>query len=498
MWKPPEKIKYQTIKAPWPDQDQAHMSVLFSPLTKGRLQLQSRSWIPAMVPWRAEVSGHVTSDVLSWYKRFAQGQPGAIVVEATGIRDVPSGSLLRINEDAHVDGLKSLVETVRTASDGQTKIFIQLIDFLPIKRRPQKERFLSDYLKITSQHRKALAMEDVSDEYIRDYLLNSPDDALLKILTPREWQDLQFGHRVVVTDTHLPEIRDLPSILPPAFARAAARAVAAGFDGVELHFAHAYTMASFLSRLNNRQDGYGGNLQNRLRLPLDVLHAVRAAVPQEFCVGARLLTDEIIDGGSDVSDAVYFAEHLTRAGLDFLSFSRGGKFEDAKQPRAGEAAYPYTGESGYECMPQIFSDKIGPFGRNQNNVSKIKTHLMAQGLDVPVVLAGGMHHFAQAEKCLRDGDADIIGFARQALADPDWFVKVRTGRGDDVRLCTYSNYCEGLDQKHKMVTCQLWDRQDLDAPDVVLTRDGKRRTIAPAWGGSAPQIENTRLIIILE
>lgn len=438
-----------------------------------------------MVPWRADISGHVTSDVLSWYERFAQGQPGAIVVEATGIRDVPSGPLLRINEDAHVAGLKSLVETVRAASGGQTKVFIQLIDFLPIKRRPQRERFLSSYLKITSQHRKALGMEGMLDEHIRDYLLKSSDDALFEILSPREWQDLQFGHRVRVTDMHLPEIRDLPSILPPAFARAAARAVAAGFDGVELHFAHAYTMASFLSRSNSRQDGYGGSLQNRLRLPLDVSHAVRAACPQEFCVGARLLTDEIIDSGSNLSDAVYFAEHLASAGLDFLSFSRGGKFEDAKQPRVGEAAYPYTGESGYECMPQIYSDKSGPFGRNQNNVSQIKSHLMALDLDVPVILAGGMHHFVQAEKSLREGHADIIGFARQALADPDWFVKVRAGRGEDVRLCTYSNYCEGLDQKHKMVTCQLWDRQDLDAPDVVLTRDRKRRTIAPTWDSSS-------------
>lgn len=434
-----------------------------------------------MVPWRADISGQITSDVLSWYERFAQGKPGAIVVEATGIRDVPSGPLLRISEDAHIAGLKSLVETVRAASGGQTKLFVQLIDFLPIKRRPQRDKFLAQYLKITPHHRTVLGMDHLSDDHLRDYLLNSSDHELQKILTPREWQDLQFGHRVLVTDTHLPEVRDLPSILPSAFAQAAARAVVAGFDGIELHFAHAYTMASFLSRLNDRQDGYGGGLESRLRLPLDVLHAVRAACPQDFCVGARLLTDEIIDGGSDLSDALYFAEHLARAGLDFLSFSRGGKFEDAKQPRLGEAAYPYTGESGYECMPQIYSDKIGPFGRNQNNVSLIKKHLMALGLDVPVILAGGMHHFVQAEKYLVDGDADIIGFARQALADPDWFIKVRAGRGEEIRLCTYSNYCEGLDQKHKMVTCQLWDRHDLGAPDVALTRDGKRRTIAPAW-----------------
>lgn len=70
--------------------------------------------------------------------------------------------------------------------------------------------------------------------------------------------------------------------------------------------------------------------------------------------------------------------------------------------------------------------------------------------------------------------------ARQSLADPDWFRKVRLGRGPDVRRCTFTNYCEGLDQKHKQVTCKLWDHADLDAPGVKRTSDGKRRLTAPA------------------
>ena len=82
---------------------------------------------------------------------------------------------------------------------------------------------------------------------------------------------------------------------------------------------------------------------------------------------------------------------------------------------------------------------------------------------------------------LNDGKADVVGLARQALADPDWFEKVRLGRGGEVLLCRYSNYCEGLDQKHKQVTCELWDRKALDAPDVVLASDGKRRLTAPKW-----------------
>ena len=94
---------------------------------------------------------------------------------------------------------------------------------------------------------------------------------------------------------------------------------------------------------------------------------------------------------------------------------------------------------------------------------------------------GGIHSFDQAEALLAEDKADIVGFARQSLADPDWFEKVRLGRGDEVMLCRYSNYCEGLDQKHKQVTCELWDRNELDAPDTVLATDGKRRLTAPRW-----------------
>ena len=77
--------------------------------------------------------------------------------------------------------------------------------------------------------------------------------------------------------------------------------------------------------------------------------------------------------------------------------------------------------------------------------------------------------------------ADVVGAARQSLADPDWWRKVRLGRGPEVRRCIYTNYCEGLDQKHKQVTCELWDRENKDEPGVALSTDGKRRLLPPAW-----------------
>ena len=257
---------------------------------------------------------------------------------------------------------------------------------------------------------------------------------------------------------HLPHIRKLPKTLPTLFSTASVRAREAGFDGVELHYAHAYTMASFLSARNTRDDGYGDDLPGRVRLPLEVYAAVRKAVGDDYVVGCRYLTKDCIEDGTTVDDAAYFGVEFARAGMDFLSLSRGGKFEDAKQPKVGAASYPYTGRSRYECMPQYISDERGPFGRNLPAVARIRHAIRDAGLTTPVVAAGGIHGFVEAERVLQAGEADIIAAARQSIADPDWYLKMKLGLGEQVRVCIYSNYCEALDTRHKQVTCELWDR----------------------------------------
>jgi 2,4-dienoyl-CoA reductase-like NADH-dependent reductase (Old Yellow Enzyme family) len=239
-------------------------------------------------------------------------------------------------------------------------------------------------------------------------------------------------------------------------------------------------MASFLSALNVRPDGYGGDREARVRLPLEVYAAVRAEVGADYTVGCRFLCDEIVDGGSRVQDAAYFGVRFAEAAMDYLSLSTGGKFEDAKEPKVGEAAYPYTGRSGWECMPTALADARGPYGRNIAKQAQIRAAVRAAGYDAPVVICGGISTFDQAEGYLRSGKGDIIAAARQSLADPDWFAKLRQGRGAEIRRCIYSNYCEGLDQKHKQVTCQLWDREALVEPGIQMSHDGRRRLIAPA------------------
>ena len=481
MWRPPQRIKWLPKPGTWPSADVAAKSRLFSPVQVGPVSLAQRTWIPAMVPWRATDEGFVTEDNIEWYARFATGRPGAIVVEATGIRDVPSGPLLRIGDDRFIPGLKRMTDAVREASGGETKVFIQLIDFLSIRRRPDPVKFIERFLVITDRHREALGMPGASDDTVRAKILTLPDTEVDAILTPRDLESLRSGFRERVTDVHVPHIRELPQVLPGLFAAAGRRAREAGFDGIELHYAHAYTMASFLSKLNTREDGYGGAIENRVRLPIEVYREVRRAVGNDFPLGCRFLADEIIEGGSTVEDAKSIGVEFARAGMDFISLSRGGKFDDAKQPKVGEAAYPYTGRSGYECMPQYISDDFGPFGRNVAAGVDIRKAIRAAGFRTPVVLAGGVHGFEQAEALLAEDKADIIGFARQGLADPDWFLKVKLGRGEEVIVCEYTNYCEALDAHHQQVTCQLWDRKQLDEPGIRKTHDGKRRLTPPAW-----------------
>ena len=504
MWRQGKPIRHALLAARWPTAEEAARSRLFAPITVGNVTLESRTWVPAMVPWRATEDGLVTPNVLAWYERFAAGRPGAIVIEATGIRDIASGPLLRIGHDRFVPGLRELVETVRRASRGHTRLFIQIIDFLAVKRRPDKDKFFARFLTLKDRHRAALVeatgetrWRTTDESEVRRFLAGADDSLIDRVLDERELESLRYGYRERVTDMDLPHIRELPAVLPGIFAAAAARAREAGFDGVELHYAHAYTMASFLSAKNDRADGYGGPRENRVRLPLEVYAAVRERVGADYCVGVRFLGDEAISGGSHLDDAVYFGTEFARCGFDYLSISKGGKFDDARQPKVGHAVYPYTGPSGYECMPTVWSDVRGPFGRNVGLAAAIRQAVRAAGRDTPlvtsavptfeqpaVVTSGGIATFEQAERILQDGEADIVAAARQSLADPDWFLKIRLGRGDEIRRCEFTNYCEGLDQMHKQVTCKLWDRLQLDEPGAVTSEDGRRRLVAPRWSGA--------------
>lgn len=398
-------------------------SPLFTPITINGVRLENRVWIPAMVTWLSP-DGTVTEDIRQRYLRYAQGEPGMIVLEATGIHEVKSGPLLRISNDSYIPGLRDLVTRMHATS--ASKVALQIIHFLKIATR-NPEHYL-----------QRMGRAD---------LIGQPDELVRRQLTPRQFEDYFFGYRQRVEDLTRDEIGEIPGL----FAAAARRARLAGFDGVELHMAHAYTLSSFLSKLSNRRtDEYGAD---RLRLPLEVIRAVRAEVGSDYMVGVRYLGDEAVPGGNTLEETVPTGVAFANAGVDFLSISRGGKFEDAKQPKIGEAAYPYTGNSGAACMP----NHQMPAGANIHLAAAIKRALNLAGHTIPVVGSGKIGTMELAESILREGQADIVGIARANLCDPDWTRKVREQKREQLRRCDYKSVCELLyDQRHMKVVCKLW------------------------------------------
>jgi dimethylglycine catabolism A len=180
------RVRHSLRPARWPTREEAAQPKWFSPVRLGpRCVTAERTWVPAMVPWRATEDGHVTPEVLDWYARFAEGQPGVLVVEATGIRDVPSGPLLRIGSDRFIPGLRRLVETVRERSEGRTRLFIQVIDFVAVRRRPEPTTYFARYLEIGPGLRDRLLWD-------RDLAPDDPDVRLAndgrRRLTPPSWR----------------------------------------------------------------------------------------------------------------------------------------------------------------------------------------------------------------------------------------------------------------------------------------------------------------------
>jgi 2,4-dienoyl-CoA reductase-like NADH-dependent reductase (Old Yellow Enzyme family) len=382
------------------------MSQLFTPMTLRTMTLPNRIVLPAMVTRLSGEDGVVNDGIRARYVRFAQGEVGLIVIEAMAVHQSKSGPLLRICSDEFKPGLTDLARRCHDAGPG--KVVPQIIHFLKISRS---------------------------------------------------------GWRQTVDMLSAKEIDDIVD----AYGEAAVRARACGFDGVELHMAHAYTLSSFLSRLNPRRDAYGGTLENRLRLPVRVVERVREKVGEDFPIGVRFLGEECIRNGYTPVEAGPIAARLARAGVDYISLSAGGKFEDARHI-PGEPLYPYTGYSGDRCMP----GSNYPDGANLYIPEAVRAAVRAAGLSTPIVAAGKIGTLDLAEKVLERGQGDLVGMARALLADPDLPKKWRAGREESVVRCVYGNVCKALDENFRRVDCTLWPKKLGQAPT-------SSDVIAPVW-----------------
>jgi NADPH-dependent glutamate synthase beta subunit-like oxidoreductase/2,4-dienoyl-CoA reductase-like NADH-dependent reductase (Old Yellow Enzyme family) len=268
------------------------------------------------------------------------------------------------------------------------------------------------------------------------------------------------GWRQKVEDLKPEEI----AVIPDQFASGAMRARTAGFDFVELHMAHFTTLASFLSLVNKRSDEYGGDFEGRVKLPTDVVLATRKAVGEDFAVGARILGEEFTKEGNTLLQSTRVARRLASLGLDYISVSAGERFEDAEPPLPNMPPFAGTGYSGYRMSPRWWN----PDGVQVYLAEGIRKAVREAGYDVPVVTAGKIRTPELAEKILENGRADIIGMARALLADPDWPLKARAGRADEIVKCAACGYCSESDERYETVTCIEWPKGELNPPSPWL------------------------------
>jgi len=332
------------------------MTMLFSPYSLGPLELSNRITIAPMCQYSA-VDGLATDWHMIHLGSLALSGAALITLEATAV--VPEGRIspndLGLWSDAHADALAPVLAAMRRHSP--IKIGIQL----------------------SHAGRKAST--------------NVPWDGGAQI-APDAANGWQTEGPSAVPHTEgdaAPLALDAAGLerVKDGFVAAARRAHALGFDAIELHGAHGYLLHQFLSPLaNHRTDAYGGSLENRMRYPLEVFAAVRAAVPS-MTLGMRISATDWVDGGWDLEQSVRLAQELERIGCDFIHVSSGGVSTAQKIPV----------EPGYQIG---FAERI------------------KRDTGLPTIGVGLITEARHAEAILQAGQADVIALARAMLYDPRW------------------------------------------------------------------------------
>lgn len=217
-------------------------------------------------------------------------------------------------------------------------------------------------------------------------------------------------------------------IIENKFATAAYFAHLAGFDGVELHAAHGYLLNQFLSpNTNHRRDEYGGSLTNRMRILVNIVGKIRQLAPS-LAISVRLNIDDFIPGGLEPSEAILIAQVLEKAGADLINCSVG------------------IYESGLTSIePSSYAE-----GWRVYLAAQVK-----EAVNIPVMTGGIIRTPTLAEEIISQGKADLIFLGRPLLADPDWALKVRQGRENEIRPCIMCNNCIQSNFNGQQVTCTV-------------------------------------------
>lgn len=339
------------------------MKNLFTPMKIGAIEIPNRIVVPPMVTNYCNPDGTTTERYISYHEARAKGGWGLIITEACAIDPRGRGFsfMAGLWDDSQIESHRVLTSCIHQY---ETKIFLQIFH---AGRQTNK---------------KVIDMEPVAP---------SPIPCPVKMEMP---------HELTVEEIH---------DIIEKFGDAALRAKTAGYDGVEIHGAHGYLIAEFMSSYaNKRTDQYGGCLANRLRFPLEIIENVRRKVGPDFPIGFRISGDEFVTEGNTIVDTRAIAPILEEAGINVLHVSAG-------------------------CYAS--SDKfIPPSAVQHGNL----THLAAEikkVVNIPVITVSRINEPMIAESLLAAGIADFVAMGRASLADPDLPLKAAESRFDDIRMC---------------------------------------------------------------
>jgi 2,4-dienoyl-CoA reductase-like NADH-dependent reductase (Old Yellow Enzyme family) len=333
------------------------MSQLFSPITLGPLQLPNRIVIAPMCQYSAQ-GGYATDWHMVHLGHLALSGAALLIIEATAVTDDGriSPDDLGLWTDEHAAALEPVIATMRR--------------YAPIR------------IAIQLGHAGRKASSDVPWQ----------GGANIPPAAPRGWQTVAPSPLPHAPGETVPLALDAAGLarIKDGFVAAARRADALGLDAIELHGAHGYLLHQFLSPLSNqRDDEYGGSLENRMRFPLEVFQAVRAAVSPEMVVGMRVSATDWVDGGWDVEESIVLARELERLGSQFIHVSSGGLSPQQKIP-------------------------VGP-GYQIDFAARIKA-----ATSMPTIGVGLITEPRHAEEIVATGQADMVALARAMLYDPRW------------------------------------------------------------------------------
>lgn len=343
---------------------------LFAPGRIGGLDLENRIVKASQQTRMANADGTVSERLVAHYRSLARGGAGLVMVEFSYVDELASKaaqSQVGVSSDEHLPGLAWLADTIRVngARAGFQLSHCGRQKFWPLPP--------------------------------------------VKAASAVPWQALYEKTGLVPEPLTTGEIEGIVE----AFGAAAARAVTAGFDVVEIHGGHGYLFTNFLSpHTNKRDDRYGGSAENRMRLLLEVTEVVRANVPAGMPVSVRISGTDYEPDGIEIEDTVALCRELEARGVDVVHVSGG-----------------HHARWMYEVSPSLI-----PAGPHVWAAEAVKA-----AVSIPVIASGSITTPELAEEILAAGTADFVSFGRPLWADPEWPAKARAGRRAEIRPCIRCN-----------------------------------------------------------